>query len=114
MQLYNDNNQYITVGPVSDTFTGAVVNDLAITASLYKGRDATNPATTPGTLVASFGNGGSIPVAYNPGRDHGIYQAVVPAFNIPIGSDYTLVVASPVSPSGYRLSRQEPVTVSAI
>jgi hypothetical protein len=114
MQLYNANNQYITVGPVSDTFTGAVVNDLTITASLYTGRDMTDPATTPGTLVAGFGTNGSIAVPYAANRDHGIYQAVVPAFNIALGNGYVMVVSSPVSPSGYQLSRQYAVTVSAI
>lgn len=102
--LSNNNNQYLTLGPITDAVTGATVTDLTITASLWKGRDLSNPIVTPGTKVAEFDD----PVIPHIGG--GVYRKLIPAFNIAAGQ-YVLVHDAPASPTGYQLHRERMVTV---
>ena len=113
VQLYYNNIQFLTLGPivggpgVTPAQVGLPITDLTITASLYSGRDITNPSVTPGSLVTQFGSSGSIGV---PHIGNGIYQVQLAAFAIPTGT-YQLVLDAPVSPSGYQLHRERTVSL---
>lgn len=102
----NNNNQYFVWGPCVDGLqilksppVYFYITDLSITLSLYSGRDISNPAATPGTLVTAFGTGGSFPLVYS--GTSGVYQGVIPSFAATPGT-YILVVDAPVSGSGYQ------------
>lgn len=75
------NIQYLNLGPFVDGTTLAnlnptYLNSLTVTASLYQGRNLQNPATTPGTLVGSWGNSGVLTCGYVAGSS-GLYQGTV-------------------------------------
>lgn len=113
VQLYYNNIQFLTLGPivggpgVTPSKVGVPITDLEITASLYSGRDITNPSITPGSLVSQFGSSGSIVV---PHIGNGVYQGQLAPFAITTGT-YQLVLDAPASPSGYQLHRERMVSL---
>ena len=106
--MVNDNNQYITIGPIKDSNTGVAVDDLQVTISLFKGRNVANPVDTPGDLVDVFGNHGSLNV---PHTANGMYQTVIPAFTVSPGI-YVLVMDAPASPTGYQFHRERTTSIA--
>lgn len=119
--LFNNNAEFISIGPVVDGYDYSLnppvisyVADLTITASLYSGRNITNPVTTPGTLVSGWATSGQIVVPY---VANGMYMVDVAAANLtpsPLAGAipyYVLVLDAPVSPSGYQFHRERQLTV---
>ena len=114
VQLYYNNIQFLTVGPIVGglgvtPIAGNPILDFVLTASLYQNRDITSPTVTPGTLVIQFGGLGTGSVIL-PQIGNGIYQISLPAFNLPTGT-YQLVLDAPASPSGFQLHRERQVSL---
>lgn len=90
-EFSQSNNMQLEWGPIVDGLTEndpapTYLNDLAVTALLYIGRDPQNPEAQPGTLINSW------PLPYVAGST-GLYRAVVgPVPNAAIGTSYTLFV----------------------
>lgn len=109
----NNNNQYITLGPIVDGQQYAknppvitAVTDLTITAKLYVGRSLIDPVTTPGTVVSAFGSGGSLVI---PHIGNGVYQTLVAPFSVSPSLVYVMTFDAPVSVSGYQLHRERAI-----
>lgn len=109
----NNNNQYITLGPIVDGPQYAQnppviipVTDLTITAKLYVNRSLVDPVTTPGVIVSAFGGGGSLVL---PHIGNGVYQAICTAFAVATGLPYVMTFDAPLSVSGYQLHRERAI-----